>query len=185
MTVRTFEGLRVRLRAWRDDDLPAFAALNAAPEVMRWLKAPLSRDDSDAMARRMADRLRSQGWGHYALEVPAVGFAGFVGLSTPAFTIPVPGFDTEPQLEIGWRLARAAWGQGYATEAAQLLLDFARDELKRARIVSFTTTGNVKSQAVMQRLGLQHAGDFAHPNLAGHPLQPHRLFCTPPGWTST
>ncbi|NRF69621.1 GNAT family N-acetyltransferase [Aquincola sp. S2] len=178
-----FEGPRVRLRAWRDDDLPAFAALNADPEVMRYLKAPLAREDSDAMARRMAERLQSQGWGHYALDVPGLGFAGFVGLSVPPFTIPLPGFDDAPQLEIGWRLARAAWGQGYASEAARLLLDFARDELRRPRIVSFTTVGNLKSQAVMQRLALALAGAFDHPNLPGHPLQPHLLYCTPPGWS--
>lgn len=180
-SITCFEGPRVRLRDWRDEDLAPFAALNADPEVMRLLKQPLARADSDAMAGRMRERLAAQGWGHYALEVPGLGFAGFVGLSTPPFTIPLPGFDTPP-LEIGWRLARPAWGRGYATEGARLLLAFAREVLRRPRIVSFTTLSNARSIAVMQRLGLQPAGDFEHPLLEGHPLQPHRLYTTPPGW---
>src|SRR6185503_6793897 len=93
----TFESPRWRLRDWRDEDLAPFAALNADPEVMRWLKAPLTRAESDAMAQRLRARLAEQGWGLYALEVPALGFVGFVGLSVPPFTLPVPGFDAEPQ----------------------------------------------------------------------------------------
>ena len=179
--VREFTGPRVRLREWRDEDLPAFAALNADPVVMRWLTHALSAAESDALASRMSEKLASRGWGSYALEVPGLGFAGFVALTEPAFTIPVPGFEA-PQVEIGWRLARDAWGHGYATEGARLLLDFAREELRRERVVSFTTVNNARSLAVMQRLGLQPAGDFDHPLLDHHPLRPHRLYATPPGW---
>ena len=182
--VRELTGARVRLRDWRDEDLPAFAAMNADPEVTRLLSRALSAAESDALASRMAERLRRQGWGSYALEVPGLGFAGFIALSEPAFTIPVAGFEP-PQLEIGWRLAHAAWGHGYATEGARLLMDFARDELRRERLVSFTTVANTRSLAVMQRLGLQPAGDFDHPLLDGHPLRPHRLYATPPGWSLT
>ena len=182
-TVREFTGPRVRLRDWRDGDLPAFAAMNAHPEVTRLLSRALSAAESDALASRMAERLRRQGWGSYALEVPGLGFAGFIALSEPAFTIPLPGFEP-PQIEIGWRLAHAAWGHGYATEGARLLLDFARDELRLPQVVSFATLANARSLAVMQRLGLQPAGDFDHPLLEHHPLRPHRLYATPPGWSA-
>jgi RimJ/RimL family protein N-acetyltransferase len=180
-TVHELTGPRVRLRDWRDEDLPAFAALNADPAVMQLLPRVLAASESDAMANRMCERLRRQGWGSYALEVPGLGFAGFIALSEPAFTIPLPGCEP-PLTEIGWRLAQAAWGHGYATEGARLLLDFARDELRLPRVVSFTTVTNTRSIAVMQRLGLQPAGDFDHPLLEGHPLRPHRLYATPADW---
>jgi RimJ/RimL family protein N-acetyltransferase len=181
--VHELAGPRVRLRDWRDDDLPAFAALNAHPEVTRLLSRSLAPAESDALANRMCERLRRQGWGSYALEVPGLGFAGFIALTEPAFTIPLPGFEP-PQVEIGWRLAHAAWGHGYATEGARLLLDFARDTLRLPRVVSFATLANARSMAVMQRLGLLPAGDFDHPLLEGHPLRPHRLYATPPGWAA-
>lgn len=181
-SVRELTGARVRLRDWRDEDLPAFAAMNADPAVTRLLSRALSAAESDALASRMAERLRRQGWGSYALDVPDLGFAGFIALTEPSFTIPVPGFEP-PQIEIGWRLTHAAWGHGYATEGAQLLLDFARDMLRLPRVVSFTTLANARSLAVMQRLGLQPAGDFEHPLLEGHPLRPHRLYATPAGWS--
>ncbi len=171
----TLHGARIALRPWTDADLTPFAALNADTEVMRWFKAPLSREESDAMAARGRQRLAEQGWGSWALQVPQIGFAGFVGLVKAPFELPLPGFDG-PQVEIGWRLARAAWGHGYATEAAQLALDHARDVLRLACVVSFTTVGNVRSQAVMQRIGLQRVGEFDHPQLPDHALQRHVLY---------
>jgi RimJ/RimL family protein N-acetyltransferase len=183
-TVTELRGPRVLLRDWRDQDLAPFAALNAHPEVSRHLSRALSAAESDALAQRMCERLRRQGWGSYALEVPDLGFAGFIALTEPSFTIPLPGCDP-PQVEIGWRLAHAAWGRGYATEGARMLLDFARDTLRLPRVISFTTLSNTRSMGVMERLGLIPVGDFDHPLLAGHPLQPHRLYATPPGWGSS
>lgn len=180
-TVIELSGPRVRLRDWRDQDLAPFAAINAHPEVTRHLSRALSTAESDALAQRMGERLRRQGWGSYALEVPSLGFVGFIALTEPTFTIPLPGCEP-PQFEIGWRLAHAAWGRGYATEGAQLLLDFARNTLRLPRVVSFTTLTNTRSMGVMQRVGLTPVGDFDHPLLQGHPLQPHRLYATPEGW---
>jgi RimJ/RimL family protein N-acetyltransferase len=181
MTPRVLQGPRVTLRDWTDADLAPFAALNADPEVMRHFPAPLTGAASDAMAARARARLHEQGWGHWALQVPELGFAGFIGLGRVPFELPLAGWDG-PQIEIGWRLARAAWGQGLASEGAALALDFARRVLGLERVVSFTAWSNTRSMAVMRRIGLPRVAEFDHPNLAGHALQRHALHATPPGW---
>lgn len=162
---------RLVLRAWRDSDLGPFAALNADPEVMRWLGGPQPRARSDELAERI--RREMDAFGLWAVEVPGVSeFIGFVGLQ-------VPGFDAEftPCVEVGWRLARAHWGRGYATEAATASLDFAFGELGLDEIVSFTVVGNVRSRRVMERLGMREAGEFDHPKVpVGHELERHVLY---------
>ena len=184
MTPITLRGPRTTLRHWTDDDLAPFAALNADAEVMRWFKEPLTREQSDSMAARIRANLAQRGYGLWALQTPELAFAGFVGLfPVLGFALPdEPAFErfkATPPDEIGWRLARAAWGHGYATEAAQLALHHAQQVQQVAQVVSFTALGNARSQAVMQRIGLQRVGEFDHPKLAGHALQRHVLYATP------
>jgi RimJ/RimL family protein N-acetyltransferase len=168
-------GARVVLRDWTDDDLAPFAELNADPAVMAHFPGRLTRAESDSLASRIRDRLRDDGYGLWALEVPGVTqFAGYVGLSMPTFSAAFT-----PCHEVGWRLARAHWGHGYATEAARMALQFAFGALGLAALVSFTARTNIRSQRVMQRLGMTHdpAEDFDHPKLpAGHALRPHVLY---------
>lgn len=170
-------GERVTLRPWTDADLAPFAALNADEEVMRYLTARLTREESDAYARRIRTHIDTRGFGLWALDVPQLGFVGFVGLSAKVpFELPVPGIVAEPH-EIGWRLARAAWGRGYATEAATLALRYAFQVLRLPQVVSFTAAINTASRAVMQRIGLVLRGEFEHPRLAdGHRLRAHVLY---------
>jgi RimJ/RimL family protein N-acetyltransferase len=170
----TLQTDRLLLRPWRDEDLPAFAALNGDAEVMAFMPKRLSRGESDAFADRIRRRIDTEGWGLWALEVPGVApFAGYVGLSVPSFVAPFT-----PCVEIGWRLSRACWGRGYATEAARLVVDHGFRALGLAEIVSFTYQGNARSRAVMQRLGMRRdtADDFDHPALPGHWLQRHVLY---------
>jgi RimJ/RimL family protein N-acetyltransferase len=170
-------GPRVTLRPWREDDLAPFAALNDDREVMRHLSGRLSRHESDAFVQRIRDHFASHGFGLWALDVPLLGFAGFIGLSARVpFAPAVPGIVPNPH-EIGWRLARAAWGHGYATEGALLALRHGFDVLRLPQIVSFTVPANRTSQAVMQRIGLSLRGEFDHPRFAaGHPLRRHLLY---------
>ncbi|NBC33832.1 MAG: GNAT family N-acetyltransferase [Alphaproteobacteria bacterium] len=173
------ESPRLLLRDWRDEDLPAFAALNADPRVMAFLPARLDRAQSDALAARIRAQIRERGFGWWALEVAGVApFVGFVGLSVPQFQA-----HFTPCVEISWRLAAEHWGRGYATEAARLALTYGFDRLGLSEIVSFTTRANQRSRAVMARLGLRHdpADDFDHPSLPpGHPLRPHVLYRASP-----
>ena len=173
----TLRGPRVRLRQWADADLAPFAAMNADPHVMRYFAARLSREESDAFALRVRTHIDEHGFGLWALDVPEFGFAGFVGLTSKVpFALPLPGVAPNPH-EVGWRLARAAWGQGYATEAATLALRYGFEVLRLPQVVSYTAFGNAASRAVMQRIGLTLRGEFEHPRLAeGHPLRRHVLY---------
>jgi 3-dehydroquinate dehydratase/shikimate dehydrogenase len=164
-------GPRVLLRPWRDSDLAPFAALNADPEVMRYFPATLTREQSDAVAKRIMDTTAAQGWGWWAVQTPELEFAGFVGLSNVPFEAAFT-----PAVEVGWRLARAAWGHGYATEGAHLTLRYGFSTLKLERIVSFTAVENWRSRHVMERLGMQRESEFDHPRLIGQPLCRHVLY---------
>jgi RimJ/RimL family protein N-acetyltransferase len=167
-------GQRVTLRPWTEADLVPFAALNADLEVMRYLIRPLTREESDAMAQRLRSQVDAQGHGAWALDVPSIGFAGFVGVNRVPFDLRAPGILPEPQ-EIGWRLARAAWGKGYATEAAALALRHAFDVLGLPQVVSFTASVNRASEAVMRGIGLTKRGEFEHPRVASDSAIRHHV----------
>ncbi|MEO5939856.1 MAG: GNAT family N-acetyltransferase [Candidatus Limnocylindrales bacterium] len=166
---------RLLLREWQDADREPFAAMNGDPRVVEHLPGPLDRAASDALVDRIAARWASDGHGLWAVERRAdARFIGFVGLAAPTFTA---GFT--PCVEVGWRLRPDAWGHGFATEAALAALRFGFEELDLAEIVSFTVPANVRSRAVMARIGLTRdpADDFEHPNLPeGHPLRQHVLY---------
>jgi RimJ/RimL family protein N-acetyltransferase len=164
---------RLRLRQWTLADRAPFAVLNSDPRVMEYLSEPLTRAASDALAERCQSLLQEKGWGLWAVEHKATGeFAGFVGLHTPPAALPF-----SPCVEIGWRLAANHWGRGLATEAAREALRAGFEVLGLPSIVSFTALGNVRSRAVMERLGMREAGTFGHPHVAeGSPLRMHCLY---------
>jgi RimJ/RimL family protein N-acetyltransferase len=123
---------------------------------------------------RCAGHLECDGSGLWAVQVRAnSAFVGFVGLSSPAWDA-----SFTPCTEIGWRLARSAWGHGFATEAAKTVLATAFGELKLDEVVSFTTTHNLPSQRVMQRIGMTRdpSEDFNHPRVPDGPLRRHVLY---------
>ncbi|MEE4698262.1 GNAT family N-acetyltransferase [Pseudomonas alliivorans] len=169
------DSARLLMRQWRDDDLPAFAAMCADPQVMRYFPEPLSRLESAAMIGRMRGHFAELGFGLWALERKDSGaFIGFTGLG-------VVGFDAHftPAVEIGWRLAREHWGLGFASEAAWTALGCGFERLKLDEIVSFTAVSNEPSQKVMQAIGMLRdpSDDFEHPNMQdGHLLKPHVLY---------
>jgi len=166
---------RLVLRRWRPEDRAPFAALNADPQVTEFLGGPITGEASDAMAQRIADHFERRGYGLWAVEVQgAPFFAGFVGLQVPRFEVRFT-----PCVEIGWRLAREAWGHGYATEGARAALVFAFDRLDLDEIVSMTVPANVRSRKVMEKLGMTRKAedDFDHPFFPeGHPLRRHVLY---------
>ena len=168
---------RCVLRQWRDADATPWAALNADPEVRRYFPSRLSAEQAGAEAQRCRDGVAQRGWGMWALELPGeMALAGFVGLNVPHYDAPFV-----PALEIGWRLARAAWGRGLATEAAQAALDFAFTRLAVREVVAITVPDNQASRRVMTRLGMvrDEAGDFDHPRVeADHPMRRHVLYRT-------
>ena len=170
-----FETPRLRLRQWRESDRSPFASMAADPQVMEFLLPLPTRADSDASADRARALIAKNGWGFWAVEHKASGeFIGFTGLNVPLATLPF-----SPCVEIGWRLARQAWGQGFATEAARGALQVGFDRLGLDEIVAFTAVGNLRSAAVMERLGMHEdvAGAFEHPLVPErHVLRHHRLY---------
>jgi RimJ/RimL family protein N-acetyltransferase len=165
---------RLRLRQWRESDLKPFAALNADPEAMRYFPAPLTPERSDAFAIAITAGIEQRGWGLWAVEVvDGSPFVGFVGLNEPRFEA-----HFTPAIEVGWRLVRAHWGNGYATEGARAAIAFGFDELSLDEIVSFTSVVNQRSRRVMERLGMSHdpSEDFDHPSVADGPLRRHVLY---------
>ncbi|MCU1590707.1 MAG: acetyltransferase, family protein [Frankiales bacterium] len=160
---------RLLMRPWRDEDRVPFAALNADPVVMEHFPAPLSRSDSDAFVDRIEAHFAEHGYGLWALEDDS-GFLGFTGLSWATFDAPF-----NPSLEVGWRLARTAWGKGYATEAAVAAVRRGLQDVER--ITSFTSLTNVRSWRVMERIGMRRDSEFEHPRVPeGHPVRRHVLY---------
>lgn len=166
---------RLLLRPFRDADREPFAALNADPVVMEHFPAPATREASDELVDRIMKQYDAWGFCLWAVEIQETGqFIGFTGLSRPSFDA-----HFMPAVEIGWRLSKDAWGNGYAPEAARAALDHGLGPAGLDEIVSFTATTNLPSQRVMQKIGMTHdePGDFDHPRLPdGHRLQRHVLY---------
>lgn len=165
---------RLILRQWQDTDLEAFCEMNADQEVMQYFPEPLSHQQSLAMAEKIRQLIDKNGWGFWAVERKNDrAFLGFVGLNQVKAALPCV-----PCVEVGWRLAKAYWGDGYATEAAQASINFGFNVLQLTRIVAFTATVNTPSIAVMQRLGMHNTQcNFGHPDVpVTHPLHEHVLY---------
>jgi RimJ/RimL family protein N-acetyltransferase len=177
-TVRT---ARLVMRRWRDEDREPFAAMNRDPEVMRYFPAALDRAASDAGIDRAERRFDEQGFGLWALEVADTGeFIGFTGLNPMPGGVPGAG-----GMEVGWRLARRAWHQGYATEAALAAVDVGFAGAGLDEIWSMTAVLNLPSQAVMRRIGMRWHSTFEHPAVpVGHPVRPHVVFVLEPSSSS-
>jgi RimJ/RimL family protein N-acetyltransferase len=170
----SIETERLYLRQWCLADREPFAEINADMRVMEYFPAPLTREESDAMANRCQALIEERGWGFWAAELKQTKkFIGFIGLHIPAAK-----FSFSPCVEIGWRLAFPYWGKGLATEAAKEALRFGFDGLRLPEIVSFTVVNNVRSRAVMERLGMKEQDlIFDHPAIpVGHPLRKHCLY---------
>ncbi len=169
------ETKRLLLRPWEERDLDPFASMNRDPEVMEYFPDLLTRDESRQRIERQNQRLREDGFAFLAVEELATStFVGWIGLGRVPFDA-----SFAPAVEIGWRLARDFWGQGYASEGARACLRYGFEVLDLPEIVAFTFEGNARSRALMARIGMRQdiEASFMHPNLASdHWLAPHVLY---------
>ncbi|MFC5249179.1 GNAT family N-acetyltransferase [Streptomyces nigrescens] len=164
---------RLLLREWRESDLGPWTAMNADPEVRAHFPEVLTPEQSAASVAGFQADLTHRGWGWWALEVRATGeFIGFTGLDPVDEHMPFTG------VEAGWRLARSAWGNGYATEAGEAALSFGFTTLGLPEILAVTMATNLPSQAVMRRLGMTRdpADDFDDPDVSDGPLRRSVLY---------
>jgi RimJ/RimL family protein N-acetyltransferase len=171
-TIRTD---RLLMRRWQESDREPFAALNGDAETMRFFPATLDRAASDAFVDVIESRFDLQGFGLWALEVSDTGeFIGYTGLNPMPDGVPGAG-----GMEVGWRLARPAWHNGYATEAARAAVGVAFDGAGLGELWSMTAVLNEPSAAVMRRIGMTEHGRFDHPRVPEGPLKRHVLYHLP------
>jgi RimJ/RimL family protein N-acetyltransferase len=166
---------RLVIRNWRDSDREFFHRINSDDRIMEFFPFRRSREQSDALMDEMRADIDADGYGWTAVDIKATGQCiGFVGLNATEIAGVVPA-ETH---EIGWRLAPEYWGKGYVTEAAAALVDFAFDRVGLVEVISFAVVTNLRSLAVMERLGMRHFRDFDHPAIPEtHPhLKPFKLY---------
>ncbi|MBB0245160.1 GNAT family N-acetyltransferase [Streptomyces alkaliphilus] len=167
---------RLVLRRWREEDIAPMAAINADPEVMRWIGDGSVRDIESTRAgiEAMERDWETDGFGLFAVELADTGEpAGFTGLAVPRF---LP--EVLPAVEVGWRLGRPFQGRGLATEAARAALRFGFERCGLRRIVSIAQVGNDASERVMAKLGMRPVLETVDPG-CGRPVRVHEV--TPAG----
>ena len=164
---------RLTLRTWSKEDITPFAAMCADKEVMSYFPATLSYEETENLVNRFQERYEQDGYTYYAIELKATEeFIGFCGMLMQTYESPFT-----PNVDIGWRLKKAAWGKGYATEAAKACLDLAKNQLGLKTIISVASQTNLPSINVMQKIGMKKVGEFKHPALMDTPeLNPCEVY---------
>ncbi|MES2095699.1 MAG: GNAT family N-acetyltransferase [Pseudomonadota bacterium] len=166
---------RLILREWRAGEVVPFHTMCNDPEVMRYLGPPIGLADAEAARDRMNGYIASHGYCFWAVERKSdAAFLGFCGMK--------PGPEGTPihdAMEIGWRLARAYWGQGYAREAAAASIAWGWAHTDTPEIAAMTVIANSNSWGLMERLGMvrDYDADFDHPAVPDDsPLKRHILY---------
>lgn len=173
--MNALETERLVLRSWKEEDVEPYYEMNQDSKVLEFLRGPLSREEVKKFIADKNETLAENGYTLWAVENKKTEtLLGFVGLQEV-----LPLFPFAPAIEIGWRLAFSYWGKGYATEAAQTVVEYGFNKLNLEEIVSYTVAANHRSQRVMEKIGMKCdlVGDFLHPRLPPkHPLAPHVLY---------
>ena len=173
--MQIIETKRLILRTWQDQDADAFAKINQDSKVIEFLRGPMTLLEVENFIRANNQCFDKNKFCLFATALKETNeLIGFIGLSAPTFEA-----HFTPCVEIGWRLASAHWGQGYATEGANAALQYGFTEIGLKEIVSFTVPANIRSIRVMEKIGMYRDAkdDFAHPNLSSdHTLSQHILY---------
>lgn len=160
-----FKSARLGFRTWSMDDLPELAMINADPEVMKYFPKTATEAETVAQIERFNKSFVNRDYTYFAAEVlESNEFIGFIGLLFQDYKSPFT-----PATDIGWRLKKSAWGQGYATEGAKRCLNYAFEDLKLDKVISVCTLKNVNSENVMKKIGMTRAGEFDHPKMKDYP----------------
>ncbi len=157
-----FQSDRLGFRNWRSEDIPLLAAINQDPMVMEFFPKTASEEETAKFVIRMQAMQEALGFCYFAVDQLSTGaFIGFIGLCEQKYLA-----DFTPCIDIGWRLARTAWGQGFATEGAQRCLSYAFEDLALPKVLAIAPVLNVKSEQVMKKIAMQKVKEFLHPLLS-------------------
>ncbi|MBY6188007.1 GNAT family N-acetyltransferase [Marinobacter hydrocarbonoclasticus] len=155
-------GPRLALFRFSDRDAAGFMAMNADPRVVQHTGDQPFADEAEALAFiRAYDHYQRHGFGRWSLYTHEGEYAGFCGLRQG------PG-----EVDLGYRLPHRFWGQGLATEAAQLALHVGFEQLRLATIVGRARCANPASVRVLEKLGMVAEGTFHE---LGHHWYQYRL----------
>lgn len=160
-----FTSERLGFRNWTKNDLTAFGKMNADLDVMTHFPKPLSKNETSEFMIRLQKHYKKYGYTYFATEILKTGeLIGFIGLA-------FQDYETKftPATDIGWRLKKSSWGNGYATEGAKRCLDFGFNEIKLKRIIATCTLDNSNSENVMKKIGMEKVGVLKHPRLKEYP----------------
>jgi RimJ/RimL family protein N-acetyltransferase len=160
-----FTSERMGFRLWREDDLEEFAKLNADKAVMEHFPKTLTLEESKQLIERLKAQYAENGFTYYATDLLKTGeLIGMIGLAYQTYPS-----EFTPAIDIGWRLKKDVWGNGYATEGATKCLEFAFNELMIDQVIAVCTLTNYQSENVMKKLGMKKLGEFNHPKLSNRP----------------
>ncbi|MEM7372269.1 MAG: GNAT family N-acetyltransferase [Bacteroidota bacterium] len=161
MRIYLLETARLGLRTWLASDLDPFAEMNQDPRVMEFFPRTFTYEESKKGIDTFNQHYEEHGFTYYAVDrLDSSDFIGFIGIKHQTFDS-----HFTPCIDIGWRLAVDAWGKGFATEGAKACLDHAFRQLNLSEIYSTTPLLNTPSKRVMQKIGMQFAGEFDHPKI--------------------
>jgi len=156
---------RLGYRTWKDDDVEEFLKLNSDEEVMKHFPRTLSENEVEILIDRLQKHFYKNGYTYYAIEIlKSQEFIGMIGLALQEYKT-----SFTPAVDIGWRLKRGAWGNGYATEGAKRCLEYAFNELGMKKLISVCTIHNKSSENIMKKIGMTKMGKFNHPEMASYP----------------
>ena len=160
-----FISKRLGFRAFKQEDEHPFRLLNQDKAVMKYFPFLLSDEASKDFMERINNNLQNNGYGFFAVEIIKTGqLIGFIGLQKVTFES-----EFTPCIEIGWRIRREFWNQGYATEGAMACLKYGFEEQKFDKILSFCPKVNKASERIMQKIGMTKQGEFLHPKILDYP----------------
>lgn len=160
-----FKSERLGFRNWLDKDLAAFVLLNSDIDVMAHFPLPLTKEESKSFMSRLKDHYSKYKFNYFAVEkLENNEFIGFIGLAHQKYDSIIT-----PNIDIGWRLKKDAWGKGFATEGAKRCLKYGFEVLNIQKIISTCTINNMNSENVMAKIGMIKKSIFNHPKLENYP----------------
>jgi len=167
-----FQSERLGFRNWTEGDIEEFSKMNSDKKVMEYFPNTLSKKEVENLIEKLQKNYADHGFTYYATEIlETKEFIGMIGLAYQKYKSKFT-----PAIDIGWRLKRSSWGNGYATEGAMRCIEYAFNDLKINKIISVCTIANKKSENVMKKIGMTRQGEFNHPEMINYP-EYQRLMC--------